>query len=207
VSQYFKVHPINPQRRLLTQAVQIIRNGGLIVYPTDSSYAFGWSIGDKGALERIRKIRATERDHDFTLACRDLSDIATYARLENWAYRLLRSLTPGPYTFILRATHEVPKRLQDPKRRSIGIRVPDHTIAQALLEELGEPLMSSTLLLPGDDVPLTEPDEIKARLEKLVDAIIDGGACGMEPTSVLDLSNGDVSVLRQGKGDVSAFAS
>ena len=207
MSQYFKVHPINPQRRLLAQAVQIIRNGGLIIYPTDSCYAFGWSIGDKAALERIRKIRATERDHDFTLACRDLSDIATYARLDNWAYRLLRSLTPGPYTFILRATNEVPKRLQDPKRRSIGIRVPDHTIAQALLEELGEPLMSSTLLLPGDEVPLTEPDEIKARLEKLVDAIIDGGACGMEPTSVLDLSNGDVSVLRQGKGDVSAFAS
>lgn len=206
MSQYFKVHPINPQRRLLAQAVQIIRNGGLIVYPTDSCYAFGWSIGDKTALERIRKIRATERDHDFTLVCRDLSDIATYARLDNWAYRLLRSLTPGPYTFILKATHEVPKRLQDPKRRSIGIRVPDHTIAQALLEELGEPLMSSTLLLPGDDVPLTDPDEIKARLGKLVDAIIDGGACGMEPTSVLDLSNGDVSVLRQGKGDVSAFA-
>lgn len=207
MSQYFKVHPINPQRRLLTQAVQIIRNGGLIVYPTDSCYAFGWSIGDKAALERIRKIRATERDHDFTLVCRDLSDIATYARLDNWAYRLLRSLTPGPYTFILRATHEVPKRLQDPKRRSIGIRVPDHTIAQALLEELGEPLMSSTVLLPGDELPLSEPDEIKARLGKLVDAIIDGGACGIEPTSVLDLSNGDVSVLRQGKGDVSAFAS
>lgn len=191
----------------MTQAVQIIRNGGLIVYPTDSCYAFGWSIGDKAALERIRKIRATERDHDFTLVCRDLSDIATYARLDNWAYRLLRSLTPGPYTFILRATHEVPKRLQDPKRRSIGIRVPDHTIAQALLEELGEPLMSSTVLLPGDELPLSEPDEIKARLGKLVDAIIDGGACGIEPTSVLDLSNGDVSVLRQGKGDVSAFAS
>lgn len=205
MSQYFQVHPVNPQRRLLAQAVQVIRNGGLIVYPTDSCYAFGWSIGDKSALDRIRKIRDTERDHDFTLVCRDLSDIATYARLENWAYRLLRSLTPGPYTFILRATNEVPKRLQDPKRRSIGIRVPDHTIAQALLEELGEPLMSSTLMLPGDEVPMTEPDEIKTRLEKLVDAIIDGGACGMEPTSVLDLSNGEVSVLRQGKGDVTAF--
>jgi tRNA threonylcarbamoyl adenosine modification protein (Sua5/YciO/YrdC/YwlC family) len=206
MSQYFKVHPVNPQRRLLQRTVQIVRDGGLVVYPTDSCYAFGWHIGDKTALERIRRIRHTQRDHDFTLVCRDLSDIATYARVENWAYRLLRSLTPGPYTFILRATNEVPKRLQDPKRRSIGIRVPDHTIAQALLEELGEPLMSSTLLLPGDPVPLTEPDEIRDRVGNLVDAIVDGGACGIEPTSVLDLSRGDVSLLRKGKGDVSAFA-
>ncbi|HET8699066.1 MAG TPA: L-threonylcarbamoyladenylate synthase [Gammaproteobacteria bacterium] len=206
MSQYFKVHPVNPQRRLLARAAEIVRNGGLIVYPTDSSYAFGWAIGDKGALERIRRLRQTERDHDFTLACRDLSEIANYARVENWAYRLLRALTPGPYTFILKATNEVPKRLQDPKRRSIGIRVPDHVIARALLEELGAPLMSSTLLLPGETVPLTDPDDIRNRLERLVDAIVDGGACGMEPTSVLDLSRGEVDVVREGKGDISAFA-
>jgi tRNA threonylcarbamoyl adenosine modification protein (Sua5/YciO/YrdC/YwlC family) len=206
VSQFFKVHPVNPQRRLLRRAVEIARSGGVIVYPTDSCYAFGWLIGDKQALERVRRIRQTERDHDFTLVCRDLSDIANYARVENWAYRLLRSRTPGPYTFILRATHEVPKRLQDPKRRSIGIRVPKHTIVQELLDELGEPLMSSTLLLPGDSLPLSEPEAIRERVQHLVDAIIDGGACGVEPTSVIDLSRDEVTVLRTGKGDVSAFA-
>ena len=205
MSQFFSIHPANPQPRLLKQAVEVVRSGGIIVYPTDSCYALGWQIGDKSALERIRRIRQKERDHDFTLVCRDLSDIATYARVDNWAYRLLRSLTPGPYTFILRATHEVPKRLQDPKRRSIGIRVPSHTIAQGLLDELGEPLMSSTLLLPGDELPLTEAEDIRERMQNLVDAIIDGGACGVEPTSVLDLSQGEVRVLRKGKGDVSAF--
>jgi tRNA threonylcarbamoyl adenosine modification protein (Sua5/YciO/YrdC/YwlC family) len=207
MSQYFTVHPLNPQRRLLDQAVDVVRAGGVVVYPTDSSYALGWLMGDKQALERVRRLRQTERDHDFTLACRDLSDIAAYARVENWAYRLLKSLTPGPYTFVLQATHEVPKRLQDPKRRSIGIRVPDHRIAQALIEALGEPLMSSTLLLPGDVLPLSEPEEIRDRLDKLVDVIIDGGACGVEPTSVLDLSRGEVSILRKGKGDVTAFES
>jgi tRNA threonylcarbamoyl adenosine modification protein (Sua5/YciO/YrdC/YwlC family) len=206
VSQYFKVHPLNPQPRLLRRAAEIVRAGGIIVYPTDSCYAFGWHIGDKEALEKVRRIRQTERDHDFTLVCRDLSDIATYARVDNWVYRLLRSLTPGPYTFILRATNEVPKRLQDPKRRSIGIRVPKHTIVQNLLDELGEPLMSSTLLLPGDSLPLSDPEEIRSRVENLVDAIIDGGACGVEPTSVVDLSRGEIAVLRRGKGDVSAFA-
>ena len=205
MSQYFKIHPVNPQRRLLQRAVDIIRDGGVVVYPTDSSYAFGWHIGDKAALEKIRRIRQTERDHDFTLACRDLSEIATYAKVDNSEYRLLRAHTPGPYTFILRATHETPKRLQDPKRRSIGIRVPDHAVAQGLLELLGEPLMSSTLLLPGDSLPLTEPDEVVERVGKLVDAIIDGGACGMEPTSIIDLSRGEVTVLRKGKGDTSAF--
>lgn len=205
MSQYFKVHPVNPQVRLLRQAAEIIRGGGVIVYPTDSCYAFGWHIGDMQALERVRQIRHTERDHDFTLVCRDLSDIATYARVENWAYRLLKSRTPGPYTFILKATHEVPKRLQDPKRRSIGIRVPDHTVAQALLDELGEPLMSSTLLLPGDDLPLSDPEDIRDRLEGTVDLIVDGGACGVEPTSVLDMSRDEVTVVRNGKGDVSAF--
>ncbi len=160
MSQYFKVHPVDPQRRLLQRAVDIIRGGGIVVYPTDSSYAFGWHIGDKAALDKIRWIRQTERDHDFTLVCRDLSEIATYAKVDNSEYRLLRAHTPGPYTFILRATHETPKRLQDPKRRSIGIRVPDHRIAQGLLEILDEPLMSSTLLLPGDSLPLTEPEEV-----------------------------------------------
>lgn len=205
MSQYFKVHPVDPQRRLLQRAVDIIRAGGIVVYPTDSSYAFGWHIGDKAALDKIRRIRQTERDHDFTLACRDLSEIATYAKVDNSEYRLLRAHTPGPYTFILRATHETPKRLQDPKRRTIGIRVPDHPIAQTLLELLDEPLMSSTLLLPGDQLPLTEPDEVVERVGKLVDAIIDGGACGMEPTSIIDFTRGEVAVLRKGKGDTSAF--
>jgi tRNA threonylcarbamoyl adenosine modification protein (Sua5/YciO/YrdC/YwlC family) len=175
------------------------------VYPTDSSYALGCHLGDKAAIERIRWIRRTERDHDFTLVCRDLSEIATYARVDNWAYRLLRSLTPGPYTFILKATHEVPKRLQDPKRKSIGIRVPDHKIVQALLGLHGEPIMSSTLLLPGDEFPMTEVEEIRDRMSSLVDLIIDGGACGMEPTTVVDLSKGEFTVIRRGKGDVSAF--
>jgi tRNA threonylcarbamoyl adenosine modification protein (Sua5/YciO/YrdC/YwlC family) len=205
VAQYFRVHPVDPQRRLLLRAAEIVRAGGIVVYPTDSSYAFGWHIGDKQALEKIRWLRQTERDHDFTLVCRDLSDIAAYARVDNWAYRLLKSLTPGPYTFILRATHEVPKRLQDPKRRSIGIRVPDNRIAQCLLEALGEPLMSSTLLLPGDPVPLTDPEDIRDRLAQNVDAIIDGGACGLEPTSIIDFSNDDVRVLRKGKGDVTSL--
>jgi tRNA threonylcarbamoyl adenosine modification protein (Sua5/YciO/YrdC/YwlC family) len=191
---------------LLQRAADIVRAGGIVVYPTDSSYAFGWHIGDKAALDKIRWIRQTERDHDFTLACRDLSDIATYARVDNWEYRLLRAHTPGPFTFILRATHGTPKRLQDPKRRSIGIRVPDHAIAQQLLVTIGEPLMSSTLLLPGDSMPLTEPEAIRERLGTQVDAIIDGGACGVEPTSVIDMSRGEVVVVRKGKGDVSAFA-
>jgi tRNA threonylcarbamoyl adenosine modification protein (Sua5/YciO/YrdC/YwlC family) len=205
VGQYFKVHPVNPQLRLLNRAAEIVRGGGVVVYPTDSSYAFGWHLGDKNALERVRRLRGIERDHDFTLACRDLSDIATYARVDNWAYRLLKALTPGPYTFVLKATHELPKRLQDPKRRSIGIRVPDHTIAQGLLTALGEPLMSSTLLLPGDAFPLTNPEDIRDRLERHVDVIIDGDHCGAEPTSVLDLSGDEVVVVRKGKGDVSAF--
>lgn len=205
MGQYFKVHPVDPQLRLLNRAAEIVRAGGVVVYPTDSSYAFGWNLGDKAALERVRRIRGIERDHDFTLVCRDLSDIATYARVDNWAYRLLKSLSPGPYTFILKATHQLPKRLQDPKRRSIGIRVPDHVIAQALLTALGEPLMSSTLLVPTEPFPLTDPEEIRDKLEHQVDLILDGGSCGLEPTSVLDLSGDSVKVLRAGKGDVSAF--
>ena len=207
MSQYFKIHPVNPQLRLLSRAAEIIREGGIVVYPTDSSYALGWHLGDKGALERVRRLRGIERDHDFTLACRDLSDISIYARVENSAYRLLKSLTPGPYTFILKATHELPKRLQDPKKRSIGIRVPDNEIAQMLIGALDEPLMSSTLLLPGDSLPMTEPEEIRDRLARQIDLVIDGGHCGVEPTSVLDLSGAEVVIVRRGKGDVSAFES
>ena len=205
MSQYFKIHPDNPQGRLLEGAARIIRDGGLVVYPTDSCYALGSHIGDRPAVDRIRRLRETGKDHDFTLVCRDLSEISLYARVDNWAYRLLRSLTPGPYTFILRATNEVPKRLQNPKRRSIGIRVPDHRIAQGILEALGEPIMSSTLLLPGDSMPLTDAEEIRLRLGNQVDLIVDGGSCGLEPTTVLDLSKGDLRVLRKGKGVVTGL--
>jgi tRNA threonylcarbamoyl adenosine modification protein (Sua5/YciO/YrdC/YwlC family) len=201
------VHRENPQLRLIAKAAQGIEQGSVIVYPTDSSYALGCALGDKAALERIRQIRGTEIDHDFTLVCRDLSEIATYARVENSAYRLLRSLTPGPYTFILRATSEAPKRLQNPKRKSIGIRVPDNRIALALLAELRSPIMSSTLMLPGDELPLSEPDEIVVRVGKRIDVFVDGGTCGIEPTTVLDLSGGEVIVVRKGKGPVDAFAS
>jgi tRNA threonylcarbamoyl adenosine modification protein (Sua5/YciO/YrdC/YwlC family) len=185
---------------------EALRAGEVIIYPTDSSYALGCAIGAKGALDRIRQIRRTEIDHDFTLVCRDLSEIATYARVDNAAYRMLKSLTPGPYTFILKATGEAPRRLQDPKRKSIGLRVPDNRIALALLAELGEPIMSSTLQLPEDDVPLTEPDEIEQRLGNRVDLILDGGACGLEPTTILDLSRGQVDIVRRGKGPVDSFA-
>jgi tRNA threonylcarbamoyl adenosine modification protein (Sua5/YciO/YrdC/YwlC family) len=200
------VHRDNPQHRLIAKAAEIVARGSVIVYPTDSSYALGCALANKAALDRIRQIRGTEIDHDFTLVCRDLSEIATYARVENQAYRLLKSLTPGPYTFILRATNEAPKRLQNPKRKSIGIRVPDNRITQALLDELRAPIMSSTLLLPGDDLPLSDPDEIVDRVGKRIDLFVDGGPCGIEPTTVLDLSAGGVAVVRQGKGPVDAFA-
>jgi len=206
MSQFFTIHSENPQRRLLERAAEIIRNGGLLVYPTDSCYALGCQIGDKAAVERISRIRQTGKDHHYTLVCRDLSEIATYAKVDNSAYRLLRSLTPGPYTFILRATGEVPRRLQNPKRRSIGIRVPDHTIAQGVLEALGQPIMSSTLLLPDDSMPLTDAEEIRARLENQVDGIVDGGSCGLEPTTVLDLSEGEVVIRREGKGPLTRLA-
>ena len=203
MSQFFEIHPDNPQRRLVSQAVAIIRDGGVIVYPTDSCYALGCQIGDKQAVERISRIRRTDRDHDFTLVCRDLSDIATYARVDNSVYRTLKSLTPGPYTFILKATGEVPRRLQNPKRKTIGIRVPDNRVAQALLEELGEPMMSSTLILPGNELPETEPDEIREKLARQVDLIVDGGHCGFEPTSVLSVGgDGDIEIVRRGRGDL-----
>jgi tRNA threonylcarbamoyl adenosine modification protein (Sua5/YciO/YrdC/YwlC family) len=196
------VHPDNPQSRLIVQAAESIAAGGIVVYPTDSSYALGCALGEKGALDRIRQIRGTELDHEFTLVCRDLSDIATYARVDNAAYRLLKSLTPGPYTFILRATHEAPRRLQNPKRKTIGIRVPDNTIALALLAEIGQPILSSTLMLPGDDLPLSDPDEICDRLASRVEFVLDGGAGGIEPTTVLDMSSGTIELIRSGKGPV-----
>jgi tRNA threonylcarbamoyl adenosine modification protein (Sua5/YciO/YrdC/YwlC family) len=202
MSQFFQIHPVNPQLRLIHQAVEIVRGGGLVVYPTDSSYALGCQVGDKRGMERIRRIRALGNRHNFTLVCRDLSEIATYARVSNSAYRLLKSMTPGPYTFILRATHEVPRRLQNPKRKTIGIRVPDHPIAQALLDDLGEPLMSSTLILPGKELPETDADKMRERLEHEVDLVIDGGHCGFEPTTVIDMT-GDVPVVtRLGCGAV-----
>ena len=200
-----RIHPENPQQRLIANAAEALKQGEVIVYPTDSSYALGCAIRERAALDRIRQLRRTEIDHDFTLVCRDLSEISTYARVDNAAYRLLKSLTPGPYTFVLRATSEAPKRLQNPKRKSIGLRVPDNRIALALLGELGEPIMSSTLQLPDDELPLTEPDEIEARLGNRVKLINDGGAGGLEPTTILDLSGGRVDVVRRGKGSVEGF--
>lgn len=205
MSQYFAIHPVTPQQRLVRRAVDILRSGGVIVYPTDSCYALGCRIGDRHAVERIARIRQTGKEHDFTLVCSDLSQIATYARVDNWAFRLLKAHTPGPYTFILRATGEVPKRLQNPKRRTIGIRVPDHPVTHALLAELGEPIMSSTLILPGEEMPMTEPDEIRSALEHHVDLVIDGGHCGIEPTTVVVLEEGNVRVARQGRGDTAVF--
>ncbi len=207
MSQFFKIHPDNPQGRLLERAAEIIRGGGLLVYPTDACYALGCQIGDKTAMDRMNRIRQTGKDHHYTLVCRDLSELAIYATVDNWAYRLLRSLTPGPYTFILQATGEVPRRLQNARRRTIGLRVPDHAIAQGVLEALGEPIMSSTLSLPEDPLPLSDTEEIRTRLEHQVDAIIDGGPCGTEPTTVLELSEGDVTILRQGKGRTSGLTS
>ncbi len=202
MSQFFTIHPINPQLRLIRQAVEIVRNGGVIVYPTDSCYAIGCALGNKAAQERIRRIRQLDANHHFTLVCRDLSEISAYAKVDDFSYRLMKQLTPGPYTFLLPATREVPRRLQNPKRKSIGLRVPENPISQCLLEELGEPLMSSTLLLPGDEHPLTDAMEIRERLERQVELIIDGGNCGLEPTTIVDLYGGTPEILRQGKGDV-----
>lgn len=205
MSQYFQIHPDNPQPRLIRQAVAIIRAGGVIAYPTDSSYALGCPLGDKAALDRIRAIRHTGKDHNFTLVCRDLSEIGVYARVNNSQYRLLKAATPGPFTFILQATHEVPRRLQHPRRKTIGIRIPEHAIVQALLAELGEPVMSATLILPGDEWPLNDPDEIQERIGHQVDLIIDGGPCAREPTTVLDLVEETPRLVRQGRGDASPF--
>ncbi len=205
MARIVEVHPRDPQARRVAEIVAAIRSGGLIAYPTASSYALGCHIGDKKAMERIHRIRRTDKTHNFTLVCSDLSEISLYARIDNWAYRLLRSLTPGPYTFILKATREVPKRLQNPKRRTIGLRVPEHAIVHAMLETLGEPIMSSTLSLPGDDHPLTDPWEIDRRIGHQVELIVDGGPTGIQPTSVIDLSGDRVEVLRVGRGDVSSL--
>ena len=188
MSQFFTIHPENPQLRLIRQAVEIVRAGGVIVYPTDSAYALGCQIGDKKALDRIRQIRQLDKHHNFTLMCRDLSELSAYAKVDNQVFRLLKTYTPGPYTFILDATAEVPRRLMHPKRKTIGLRVPGNPIALALLEELGEPLMSVTLIMPTDEYPLTDPYDIRDTLEHHVDLIVDGGYCGLEATTVVDLS-------------------
>jgi len=202
MTQFFTIHPQNPQQRLISQTVDIIKKGGVIVYPTDSSYALGCYMGDKAAMERISFIRQTDKNHNFTLVCRAFSEIGTYANVNNTAFRLMKSLTPGPYTFILKATNEVPRRLQNPKRKTIGVRVPDHSIVQAIVEMLGEPLMSSTLIMPGKETPETEPDTIKELLQKQVDLIIDGGNCGFEPTTIVDMMTESPQILRQGKGPI-----
>jgi tRNA threonylcarbamoyl adenosine modification protein (Sua5/YciO/YrdC/YwlC family) len=205
MSIYLQLHPVSPQRRFIKQAVDALRSGAVIVYPTDSCYALGCHIGDKAALERIRDIRQTDRNHHFTLVCRDLSEVSRYAQVENWQYRLLKTYTPGPYTWILPATKETPRRLKHERRGTIGLRVPDHPVTSLLLAELNEPIMSSTLLLPGDELPLTDAQEIYERLDKRVDMVLDGGNCGLEPTSVIDLSGAVAVVARAGRGDVSPF--
>ena len=205
MSQYFQIHPETPQPRLVRQAVDLLRGGAVVVYPTDTCYALGCAIGDKQAIDRIRAIRRLDDRHNFTLVCRDLSEIGTYARVDNTVYRLLKAFTPGPYTFLLPATREVPRRLQHPKRKTIGIRVPDNAVVQALLAELGEPLMSTTMQLPEEDLPMSDPVEIRERLERQVDLVIDGGMGGMEPTTVVDLVSGAPEVLRRGAGDPGPF--
>lgn len=205
MSQFFQIHPDNPQARLIKQAVEIINQGGVIVYPTDCAYALGCHIGDKKAVDRIREIRRLDDKHNFTLVCSDLSEVSTYAKVDNTTYRILKAHTPGAYTFILNATSEVPRRLLHPKRRTIGLRLPDHNITLALLEALGEPLMSTSLIIPGDDQPLTDPYDIRATLEHQVDLIIDGGYCGMEATSVIRMTDDVPEVVRVGMGDVSDF--
>ena len=205
MSQFFTIHPENPNSRLIRQAAAVLRDGGIVVYPTDSCYALGCHLGDKDAVMRIRQIRHLDEQHHLTLMCRDLSEISHYARVDNTKFRLLKSNTPGSYTFILEATKEVPRRLQHPKRSTIGIRIPDHPVALALLEELGEPILSSTLILPGEEWPLNDAERVRELLEKQVDLVIDGGAVGVDFTTVIDLT-GDVPVLlRQGKGDIAPF--
>lgn len=203
--QRFELHPKNPQSRLIRMAVDILREGGVIAYPTDSCYALGCHLGDKEALERIRTLREADRHHHFTLVCRDLTEIARYAKLDTTQFRLLKACTPGPYTFLLEATRETPKRLQHEKRRTIGIRIPDHPVVQMLLAELGEPIMSSTLMLPGDELPLNDADEIEARLGSRIDALLDGGACGIEPTTVVDLAVKPPVIVREGRGSLAPF--
>jgi tRNA threonylcarbamoyl adenosine modification protein (Sua5/YciO/YrdC/YwlC family) len=205
MAQFFQIHPANPQTRLIRRSVEILLEGGVILYPTDSSYAMGCQIGEKSAMERIRRIRRLDDKHNFTLVCRDLSEITTYARIDNQAFRLLKSLTPGPYTFIYEATKQVPRRLLHPRRKTIGIRVPDNEICRALLGEMDQPILSTTLILPEHDRPLTDPEEMRDLLDKQVDLIIDGGFCGLEPTTVVDMTTDPPSVTRIGKGDAGLF--
>ena len=205
MAEYLQVHPENPEPRRIKQAVQVLMKGGVIVYPTDSTYALGCHIGDKAALNRIRQLRKLHDRHNFTLVCEDLSSLASYARVNNSAYRILKAYTPGPYTFILKATPEVPRRLMHPKRKTIGLRVPDHPVALALLHTFGEPIMSTSLILPDEDEQITDPYEIRLKLGKLVDLIIDSGPCGLEPTTMIDLVEGVPVVVRHGKGDAEPF--
>ncbi|GGY02805.1 L-threonylcarbamoyladenylate synthase [Paludibacterium paludis] len=204
MAQFFVIHPETPQARLIREAVKILRDGGVIVYPTDSCYALGCMLGDKAAMERILTIRQIDQKHHLTLVCHNLSELANYAKVDNSQFRLLKAATPGSYTFILQATREVPRRTLHPKRSTIGLRVPDHPIALALLEELGEPILSSTLMLPGDEEPLCDAYETRDRLERAVDLIIDGGWCGTEATTVIDMSDG-IELVRRGKGDPALF--
>lgn len=205
MSQFFSIHAETPQARLINQAVDILAAGGVIVYPTDSAYALGCRLDNKAGAERIKQIRKLEGNHNFTLVCQDLSELSRYARVDNSAYRLIKHATPGPYTFIFEASKEVPRRLMNPKRKTIGLRVPDNEIVRSLLRALGEPLMSVTLLLPGDDYPMTDPYDIRAMLEREVDLVVDGGYCGLEPTTVVDMSGEEIVVLREGLGAPEAF--
>ncbi|OKI48934.1 L-threonylcarbamoyladenylate synthase [Micromonospora sp. CB01531] len=205
MARYYDLHPDNPQPRTLRQVVDVIRDDGLIAYPTDSCYAFGCRIGNRGGLDRIREIRRLDDRHHFTLVCRDFAQLGQFVKVSNSVFRLVKAAIPGSYTFILPATHEVPRRLQEPRKRTVGVRVPKHTVTQALLAELGEPLLSSTLLLPDEDEPLTQGWEIKERLDHQLDAVVDAGECGTEPTTVVDLSGPEPEILRHGAGDPSRF--
>lgn len=205
MAQYFSLHPESPQPRLIHQAAQIVRGGGLIALPTDSAYALAGLTGDASVLERIRRLRDVDERHHFTLMCRDLSEIATYARVDNSQYRLLKATTPGPYTFILEGTKELPRRVLHPKRKTIGLRVPEHPVVSALLGDLNEPLLTSTLLLPGDALPLTDPEEIRDQLGKQLDLVIEAGFCGAEATTVIDLTSGVPNLVRAGRGDLRPF--
>jgi tRNA threonylcarbamoyl adenosine modification protein (Sua5/YciO/YrdC/YwlC family) len=200
MAEFLELHPVSPQLRFIRRAAEIVRTGGLIAYPTDSCYAFGWHLGDKGPLERVRRIRQADRHHHFTFVCASLAEVGRFALIETWQFRILKACLPGPYTFLLRATRAAPRRLQHERRRTIGVRIPDHPVPQLLLKELGEPLMSSTLMLAGDPQPLTEAREIERRLAHDVDAILDGGDCGVEPTTVVDLSVSPPVIVRRGKG-------
>jgi tRNA threonylcarbamoyl adenosine modification protein (Sua5/YciO/YrdC/YwlC family) len=205
MAERLELHPTTPQVRMLRMAADCLRAGGVIVYPTDSCYALGCAIGAKQAMERIQRIRQTGKRHFFTVICRDLSEISNFARVENWQYRQLKAFTPGPYTFVLKATREVPRRLMDERRKTVGIRIPDHAVVRQLLAEYGEPLMSTTLLLPGDDFPLTDAREIEQRVGYAVDLILDGGNCGLEPSTLVDISGKSPLILRAGKGDPRPF--